>query len=357
MAALEPAIPQHLQKPRTCPVSTPPNYTPPFPSYCARFPNSMSDLVMASIGAQYPSKDAFSSSAIENLKSFMTTPHSSSLPSFWETTSVIDKRGFYNISIIAYWPSSTDFESWKADSGFEAWWQSTDREADGHGWFLEVFMPPIDRFETVFSNSEVPEGAANMREKISGEIGEHGYWGSMRDRLPAAQDDLLEGTQSSYSVQQDRNSDSKRIRVPGKNNLCVIRSGQNWSTTLPFERELYLETMHPVLIRGMDFLRDQGKSIGCYANNLWDIVDSATYEANREKTYGLGFFDDLGSLERWSKSHQTHVNIFGGFLRYAKKLDNVLSLQLYHEVYVLEEGQQFFEYVGCHGETGMLNAL
>ena len=364
MAALEPAISQHLQKPRTCPVSKPPNYTPPFPSYCARFPNQMPDLVMASIGAQYPSKDAFSSPAIEKLKTFMTTSSSSSLPSFWEIASVTDKRGFYNISVVAYWPSSTDFESWKADSGFEAWWQSTDREADGHGWFLEVFMPPMDRFETVFSNSEIPEGAANMREKISGEIGEHGYWGSMRDRLPAAQDDLLEGKQPRDTAKRHGNAvgahsdaDSKRTRVPGKKNLCVIRSGQNWSTTLPAERKLFLDTMHPVLIQGMDFLRDQGKSIGCYANNLWDIVDPSTYEANLEKTYGLGFFDDLGSLEQWSKSHQTHINIFGGFLMYAKKLDNVLSLQLYHEVYALEEGQQFFEYVGCHGETGMLNAL
>jgi hypothetical protein len=355
MAKLEPAIPQHLQKPRTCPVSKPPNYTPLFPSYCARFPNSMSDLVMANIGAQYPSKAAFSSPAIEKIKTFMTTSSSPSIPSFWETTSVTDKGGFYNINIIAYWPSSTDFESWKADSGFGAWWQSTDREADGHGWFLEVFMPPMDRFETVFSNSDVPEGAANLREEISGEIAEHGYWGSMRDRLPAAQDDLLEGTQPRDAASTPLDTNSKRIRVPGKKNLCVIRSGQNWSTTLPAERTLYLNTMHPILIQGMNFLRDQGKTIGCHANNLWDVVDSSTYEANREKTYGLGFFDDLNSLERWSKSHQTHIDIFGGFLRYAKKLDNVLSLQLYHEVYVLGKGQQWFEYVGCHGETGMLN--
>jgi hypothetical protein len=363
MTTLEPAIPQHLQKPRTCPVSKPPHYTPPFPSYCARFPSLMSDLVMVNIGAQYPSKDAFSSYAIEKIKTFMTTSSSSSLPSFWETASVTDKRGFYNISVIAYWPSSTEFESWKAGSGFEAWWQSPDREGDGNGWFLEVFMPPMDRFETVFSNNQVPEGAANMRAQISGEVGEHGYWGSMRDRLAAAQDDQLEGKQPRDAAQTGGNAasappgaDGKRIRVPGRKNLCVIRSGQNWSATLPAERKLYLETMHPVLIQGMEFLRDRGKSIGCYANNLWDVVDPSTYEADREKTYGLGFFDDLASLERWSKSHQTHINIFGGFLTYAKRLDNVLSLQLYHEVYVLEEGQQFFEYVGCHGETGMLNA-
>ncbi|KAF9694276.1 hypothetical protein EKO04_007865 [Ascochyta lentis] len=225
-------------------------------------------------------------------------------------------------------------------------------------------LPSVDRFKTVFSNSEVPEGAANMREKISGEMGEHAYWGSMRDRLAAAQDDELTGQKWSDSnavanntAHQSERNKRVRVRVPGKKDLCVIRSGQDWSATLPAERKLYLETMHPMLIKGMEFLRDDGQSIGCYTNNLWDVVDSSTSEANLGKTYGLGFFDDLSSLEYWSKSHQTHIDIFGGFLMYAKKLNNVLSLGLFHEIYVLEEDQQFFEYVGCHEETGMLNAM
>jgi hypothetical protein len=91
--------------------------------------------------------------------------------------------------------------------------------------------------------------------------------------------------------------------------------------------------------------------------NLWDVVDPKTHEANRERTFGLGFFDDLASLEFWSKSHQTHINIFGGFLMYAKKLNNILSLRLFHEIYILKEDQQFFEYIGCHSDTAMLNSL
>ncbi|KAF3052840.1 hypothetical protein E8E11_009039 [Didymella keratinophila] len=350
---LEAAIPPHLQKPRTCPISTPPNYHPPFPNYCARFPTNMSHLVMATIGAQYPSHDDFTSIATEKIKSFVTS--SSSASSFWETVSVTDKRGFYNIAIIAYWPSVSDFETRKTESGFGSWWSSTDREHDGHGWFQETLLPSVDRFETVFSNNEVPEGAANMREKISGEISEHAYWGSMRDRFAAAQDDRLEGEKGAARA-EGATRGGKRARVLGRKNLCIIRSGQDWSATLPAERKLYLENMHPVLIKGMTFPRDEGKSIGCYENNLWDVVDSSTYEANLEKTFGLGFFDDLSSLEYWSKSHQTHIDIFGGFLMYAKKLNNVLSLRLFHEIYVLEADQQVFEYVGCHEETGMLNA-
>ncbi|KAH7072497.1 heme-containing dehydratase protein [Paraphoma chrysanthemicola] len=350
---LESAIPPNLLRERKCPVSTPPNYQPPFPAYCARFSPETNDLVLAIIGVQIPTKAAFDPKSLATIKKFVTDAPVDIRASSWEVASVTDKHGAYNIAIFAYWPKTETQKKWGSESGFNTWWQSSDREHDGHGWFKEVFRPSIDRFETVFSNSEHPEGAANMQDKISGEIEQHAYWGSMRDRMAAAQDDELSGER----LEQSKNSAAtKRVRVPGKKNLCIIRSGQDWSDTLPEERALYLNTMHPVLVKGMTFLRDEGREIGCYANNLWDVVDPVSYEADKERTFGLGFFDDMKSLEYWSKSHQTHINIFGGFLMYAKKLNNVLSLRLFHEVYVLEEGQQEFEYIGCHKDTGMLVA-
>ncbi|KAF1956704.1 phenylacetaldoxime dehydratase [Byssothecium circinans] len=361
---LENAIPEHLQKARTCPVRTPANYKPPFPSYCARFPTSMDDLVMAIIGAQYAERSTSDGSGISTLKGFMTDAPEAVRPSFWEVASVTDKKGAYNIAILAYWPSTDVQKKWAAESGFQKWWDELDAEQETHGWFQEILSPSMERIETVFSNHSAPEGAANMQEKISGELEEHGYWGSVRDRLAAAQTDKLMGEQwkpaaeaGVRKAEAEKATSAKRVRVPGKKNLCVIRSGQDWATTLPDERKLYLETMHPVLIEGMNFLRDHGHEIGCYSMNLWDVVDTETLKADQERTFGLGFFDDLASLELWSKSHQTHINIFGGFLKYAKKLNFQLSLKLFHEVLILQEGQQLFEYVNCHEGTSMLNAL
>lgn len=94
---------------------------------------------------------------------------------------------------------------------------------------------------------------------------------------------------------------------------------------------------------------DEGKSISCYANNLWDIVDSSMYEANLEET-------DVSSLECWGQSHQTHIDIFGGFLIYARTLNDVPDSRLFHKIHVLESNQQAFGYVGGHEETGTLNA-
>ncbi|EFQ89432.1 hypothetical protein CFE70_005125 [Pyrenophora teres f. teres 0-1] len=319
----------------------------------------MDNLVMAIMGTQHVSPTSADSAGISTIKKFVCDAPESLRPSFWEVASVLDKKGAYNIAVVAYWPSTDLHRDWQEKAGFNAWWQSSDREKDGHGWFQEVLSPTVDRFETVFSNSEHPEGAANMQEKISGEMEEHAYWGSMRDRLAAAQDDELKGTKwvDSGNGSYANGSSSKRIRVAGKQNLCVIRSGQDWSDTLPKERKLYLETIHPVLVKGMDFLRDEGRQTGCYAMNLWDVVDSKLHQVNQDRTFGLGYFDSLASLEDWSKSHQTHVNIFCGFLMYAKKLNNVLSLRLFHEIYVLEQDQQFFEYIGCHEESGMVNSL
>lgn len=275
-----------------------------------------------------------------------------SKPTYWEPASVKDSSGAYNIAIIAYWSSKEAYSEWTSASGFDEWWSKLDAEED-HGWFREIFFPPVERFETVFSDNIKPEGAAHMRENISGPILEHVYWGSMRDRLPATQTDSLPG-ESSNQAENASQTAKRRICVTGKENLCVIRSGQDWTDTRPEERKLYLDTMHPVLIKGMDFLRDQGAEIGCYSCRFMEVLDLQMIEPNTDKTFGLAFFDDLSSLEKWSREHKTHLDIFGGFLKYARELENNISLRLFHEVLVLEPYQQLFEYINCHSGTGML---
>ncbi|KLJ10961.1 hypothetical protein EMPG_09792 [Blastomyces silverae] len=355
---LESAIPEHLLQERTRPVNTPPNFNPPFPAYSARFPKCTKDLAMAVIGAQYATPADEDGSAMSTLSGFINNSTAAEKkPSFWELASVTDNQGAYNIAVLAYWPDKGAYTEWATTSGFQSWWDALDPEAQRHGWFLEVFFPTIDRFETVFSDNEVPEGAAHMRQTVSGPLREHVYWGSMRDRLPIAQTDELVGEGGNTANKPTNSVLRRRIRVGGKQNLTVIRSGQDWSNTRPEERKLYVETMHPVLIKGMDFLRDRGEDVGCYSCRFMDIVDPVSHKADKERTFGLAFFDDLSSLEGWSKSHQTHINIFGGFLKYAKSLDNNISLRLFHEVLVLKPEQQLFEYIGCHENSGMLVSL
>ncbi|KAL1852801.1 hypothetical protein Daus18300_012045 [Diaporthe australafricana] len=367
---LEYAIPEWLRKDRTVPSRMPPGFTPPFEVYTSRFPETIKDLAMAIIGVQYASADLNDGGGLKTISSFISSNRvkQTSRPAFHEVAAVTDNRGFYNVAMFIYWPGTEAYKAWSAESGFDAWWSELEtggEEKTGYGWFLEVFLPTADRFETVVTTA-VPEGAAHMRESSSGAIKEHAYWGSMRDRLPISQTDQLLGDadaddQTHKTGLTTNGGPAKRFRVPGKKNLTVIRSGQDWSAALPEERQIYLDSMQPPLIKGMEFLRDHGDEVGCFSCRFMDIVDPVTGKlgagGGTERTFALAYFDNLASLEGWSKSHKTHLAIFGQFAKYAKRLGDKMSLRLFHEVLVLEVEQQFFEYIGCHEGTGMLRSL
>ena len=351
--ALESAIPEYLQQDRVVPANLPANHEPPFPSYSARLPEQIKDLVMAIIGVQHEQQIDNQSKELQEILTYVQKPTLSCMPYHHELASVTDNRGYLNEVAIVYWMSQQEYEDWKIASGFDAWWQGL-RPQEEYGWFLEVLFPSIDRLETIFSDNHSVEGAAYLKESISDAICEHGYWGSMRDRLPISQVDTLDGVKARADQNSDTNTKKRRMHVPGRENLAIIRSGQDWSNTNPHERKLYLETMHPVLIKGMDFLRDQGEEVGCFSNRFMSVVSKTSSGESTDKTFGLSYFDDLASLEGWSKKHKTHLDIFGRFLEYAGELKGNITLSLFHEVMVLEPEQQYFEYVGCHNTTGML---
>jgi len=319
---------------------------------------------MAVIGFQYPvassQQDSKSSGIREKLLGFLQSSRQDGdedvRPKNHVLATYVDPASYHNEAIFAYWPSASAYSTWTEKSGFAAFWEDFNPNQGGEvGWFLEVFSPSMDRFETVFSNDTLPEGAAHMRERVSGPVSEHVYWGSMRDRLAVSQRDGLEG--EAREGVEVRDTKSRRIRVAGSKNLCVIRSGQDWSGTNERERKLYLETMHPVLVKGMEFLTNEGSEVGCLNNRFMDVVNHSDPTRPTDKTFGLGYFDSIASLEGWSKQHKTHLDIFGRFLQYTAELQNNVTLRLFHEVVVLRPEQQFFEYVGCHPGTGLLGSM
>ncbi|KAJ3568836.1 hypothetical protein NPX13_g6285 [Xylaria arbuscula] len=192
----ESAIEEHFTRERTIPARTPQNYHPAYPVYTARWSKSATDLVMAVLGMQFASKDDRTPESRVKLFSFLESKGTDGATrrSFFEVASVTDASGYYNEAIIAYWPSNSAYKNWAAESGFQAWWDGLDPERGSHGWFMEVFFPTMDRIETAYTNNEIAEGAAHLKDSISGAITEHGYWGSMRDRLPTSQTRPLEVT-------------------------------------------------------------------------------------------------------------------------------------------------------------------
>jgi aldoxime dehydratase len=267
-------------------------------------------------------------------------------PSHWDRAQYVDQAGFSNVVSVAYWDDVGKFDAWFA-SARELW---TGSGGEGIGRYIEVLRPRVARYETLFSSPDRAEGVAVIADGMSGEVQEHAYWGGMRDRIPLSQTDEMAPLGNPSLVR-----DGSRLRVVAHGNLCLIRSGQDWSDTEASERKLYLDDVEPVLREGMDFLRDEGLAIGCYANRYMRVLGADG--APTEKSYGQSWWRSLAALERWAESHPTHVRIFGAAMKYLSTLGPAAKLRLYHEVTVAAADEQFFEYRDCHPKTGMLAAV
>ena len=340
---MESAIPSHLTTTRCRHRRVDDDYKPPYPSFVARHALGVSRVVMAYFGVQYRAEMV---AATASTSDFMTLVSRSDGPSHWDLAHYVDQAGFANDVFVAYWDDVLRFDSWFEPARL-AW---TGAGVEGGGRFIEVLRPAVERYETLFSSLGRPEGIAAIADGMSGEVLEHAYWGGMRDRIPLSQTDEMRSPGKPTLLQ-----DGPRLRVIAQDNLCMIRSGQDWSDTDAAERRMYLQDVEPVLREGMDFLRDQGLSIGCYANRYMRL--RGPDGALTEKSYGQSWWQSLSALERWAESHPTHVRIFGAAMKYLSSLGPAAKLRLYHEVAVAAADEQFFEYLGCHAKTGMLAAV
>jgi aldoxime dehydratase len=342
---MESAIPKLLQCPRACARRVPDDYTPPYPAWCARHRQSVKQVVMAYFGVQSkgPDPQGFLSWIADEFRR-------EGGPGHWDRARYSDEAGYDTVISIAYWDDPRSFDAWMDQPEFRGWWESEARSSERLGYFREIIRPRVERFETLFSTPDKPEGIAVLAGTMSGELREHGYWGGARDRIPLSQIEALEPAGRPTRVSLN----GKRVIVQPQGNLCLIRSGQDWTETVGDERRMYLAEMEPVLREGMNYLRDQGLRIGCYANRYMKIIDEQGVE--REKSFGMSYFRSLAELERWAESHSTHVAIFGTFMRIVEQLNFQLKLRLYHEVTVAAADEQFFEYINCHDQTGLLRA-
>ncbi|MFH7376194.1 phenylacetaldoxime dehydratase family protein, partial [Pseudomonas syringae pv. tagetis] len=68
------------------------------------------------------------------------------------------------------------------------------------GWFQEVVCQTVERFETLFSAPDMPEGVTHLATHMSEPILEHAYWGSSRDRIPLGQTDAFIGSRPSFTT-------------------------------------------------------------------------------------------------------------------------------------------------------------
>jgi hypothetical protein len=264
----------------------------------------------------------------------------------------VDSSGEPSRLYLAYWTDADRFGRWVSSPDVERWWTDDARLIEGVGYWSETYVLPGERMETIWSSPEVHGTGIRPLADVTGPVRNHGYWGSMRDRLPASSGDPLDSPLGDTFVPRRNDTRGRRIRIAPPPNLCVIRSGQDWSRCTGEERITYVQEVMPVLAEGMRFLMDNPAETGCISCRFTAELDASGRDADR--AFALAHFQTLGHLEAWAKSHPTHLRIFAGLMDMIGRHGADLSLRLHHEVFVTAEGGDDFEYINCHDRTGIL---
>jgi len=351
---MDSAIAPRLRCPRTLSRRIEDDYNPPYPAWVGRPDPNVDQVVMGYFGVQFRGA-ALRAKADAALAGIVAGFEVEDGPRSHDLARYVDAQGYDNLIAIAYWADPAAFERWRDSPAIADWWNAEARLQEGLGYFREILAPRIDAFESLFSAADRMEGVAvGTGVRSEQDIQEHGYWGSMRDRIARSQTDSLEAI-GDLTIVEGSPGLGRRVRLGGHGNIAVIRSGQDWTDTTGRERALYLGNMEPVLRNGMDFLVEEGASIGCYTNRYMQHVDADGQPI--EKSFGYSYWRSLAHMEQWSESHPTHVAIFGTFMGIVQELNFQLQLRLYHEVSVLAPEQQLYEYINCHPKTGLLNGM
>lgn len=231
------------------------------------------------------------------------------LPDHLERARVVgDAGGMCDATVfLGYWTDPASQQHWLARS----------QAVDWPGVLVETAIIPKEHWETLHSTPEMTPGVRNLVDIENTDV--HEYWGSARDRIPASAGSEL-GAEPGYGL-------------PG--NLCLIRSGQVWSNCPEAERAFYFGEVEPHLRAAVDYLASDPKA-GCLSSRL--LREQTIDGEDLESTSFLGWFRDLASVERWSRSHPTHLAIFCSYLRMVREFGGRTDLRLWHEMAVVPTG-------------------
>lgn len=323
------------------PSRQPEDFQPPYTAWTSEF-SSLTEIVFAQIGVQ--SKQANPSAFYAIAQTLDNAKHVDR--AFFE-----DSQGFRNDLLLAYWNSAGHYASWLESPSVSTWREQME---DDVGKWLETATIPLRLLETLYASENHEAGMSHLASAMP-ITDQHGYWGAMRDRIAAAKEDALPPAVPDSVLAEPRQHETrgKRLRVKAPDNLCFIRTAQDWSDCQGEERDSYLETVAPVLAEGVRFLREAPLKSGCCAGRFLHECDLKTGEPF-DKTSMAAYFLSLGHLERWAETHPSHLAIFGSFMQMVQKHNFQITLKLWDEVWVAPGRNLHLEYNNCHPATGLL---
>lgn len=306
--------------------------------------NETSEIIYAQIGVQAKSLDK-SADLINTISESFSLPNG---PAHVEHAVFVDNANYRNRLFIAYWKNNKEYKDWLKQEKVQSWRKGKGL-GENTGLFHEVAQIPITHFETIHSIKNPHSGAAHFLSLV--ETKEHAYWGSMRKRIPASSSESFTSSIEKITM-TNKDTFGKHVKVIPPDNVCLIRSAQDWSRCSDHEKETYAALVAPKLQKVYDYLNKNQEESGCISPKFIQEIDEQGNPL--EKTCISAFFISLKHLENWTHNHETHKAVFSAFMEMLKKHRFSVQLSLWHEVAVLNSSNLQLEYMNCHPKTGFI---
>jgi hypothetical protein len=333
---------------RRFPLRRPPGFVPAVQRWSVL--GRSSGLRVAFFGAEADSADGLRTHPLNDWVARCLRDHPSG-PSSVDQGEVIVPQTRATLVLAAYWPNDGRFGRWAGDPDVDAWWTDPARLHGPHGSWREFLHVPWERCETSYWR-DFPRGLGLCPELSLYPTPYCGYYGAMRDRLPAAAvDPLAPERDTPVAPRAGRKGFGERWLMDPPGNIAVIRGGASWAMMDPGQRTDYEETLKVALHEGMSYLATENIASGCLSMRFMRTVDADGTEQPEE--HALGFFRSLADLERWAEQHASHRAIYLGAKARLRRYGSANQLRTWHEVFVLPIGGGRCEYVNCHPDTGL----
>jgi aliphatic aldoxime dehydratase len=333
---------------RVNPLRKPKGFEPVVQRWSVGFVNGCDELCVAFHGIQGMSaKDVYASSFFRWIEAAFALP---SGPTVHDHAWFVDQNGLYTHVVAGYWVDREKRDRWMAEPHVKSWWEDEGRLSESTGYFRESVTVPVERQESIYWQ-DYPAGLMRSKEVSVYPTLYCGYYGAMRDRIPVAAVDDLASPMTDLPAPQARATRGARCRIVAPRNLAVIRSAAFWGRCDPTQTEDYMRELRAPLERGMDYLRESPSATGCCSLRFQQTCDITGVP--QLETHALGYFLSLKHMENWAENHASHEAIFSAAIARYRKYGKSNQLRTWHEVFVLTEDGNIFEYVNCAPGTGL----
>ncbi|KAF2148268.1 hypothetical protein K461DRAFT_282700, partial [Myriangium duriaei CBS 260.36] len=339
---------------RLYPKKQPPNHKPPVPRWTLKFPNDITNVFTAYVGAQWygaaNDRDGLDS-AIQGIQKWLHNLPDSYRPIWTERFVVEHGQDVLGCKVwTCYWTKKDAYEGAISKLYLENIYSTLDASSKNHvGLWCERFETPLSRLETNYAGPDYLPGYGQVPGTYTEEHSLTAYWGAARDRIPDSGIDLF----NKEDEEEDLRNPPASAEVVGKgqhitgtnpySNLAHIRSGQYWEKCDDVEREAYESKLEPTLLNGLGYLWDNPLDNGViglrFLRNLPDESGSPSTNTNGhtnsgtsrlKETCGAGFFRNLADLEHWAEKHISHQKIWLGAISHAKKFGEGKKFRTWH---------------------------